>query len=97
MAFYLKEKKNLLEIKKQDDTPIKMAVRLIYRWMYAAKQDKNPYVAILHINYAVGNSILLGEMFPPGIVRSITGVDPYYLHLEASKVQDKIQKKLKLR
>ena len=36
------------------NTQIKILVRQIGRWSLAAKQDKSPFIAVLHANYAAG-------------------------------------------
>ncbi len=39
------------------------AIRQTKRWLFAAKQDANPYVAMLHANYAVGNIDLMRQLW----------------------------------
>ena len=73
---------------------IDQGVRQIKRWLFAAKQDRNLGVALLHVNYAVGNIDMLIQMVPYEQVKKTTGVDMFLLHKKATALQDKIQSRI---
>lgn len=74
---------------------VKQAVRQILRWRFAALQNKNPYVALLHSNYFAGNIDLVRQLWSDETVKKITGQDMLSLWKEATILQDKYQNELK--
>lgn len=72
---------------------IKIALRQIERWMYAAAVDTNAAIALLHANYAVGDLDLLRQMVSDDIVIRETGKNPQVLLAQAIKLQDSAQKR----
>lgn len=73
---------------------IRIAIRQIKRWSFASIQDKNPGIALLHANYAVGDLSMLREMVNDNKIKKATGIDPFKLHLQTINLQDKAQTKL---
>lgn len=73
---------------------IRRAVRQVERWLFAARQDRHPGVALLHANYAVGDLDLLRQLYEDADVRRVTGRDPPVLLAEASRLQDEAQANL---
>lgn len=73
---------------------IKMAVRQIKRWIFAAKQDRHPGIAFLHASYAVGDLDMLRQVVSDNIVINVTGMSPFELHREATQLQDKAQNRM---
>ena len=73
---------------------IKKGVRQIERWMLAVKQDRNPGIALLHANYAVGNLDMLRQMVSDNEVIKVTGKNPLQLMARATRLQDIAQKKV---
>lgn len=75
---------------------MKIAIRQTTRWLYAAKQDKSPLVAMLHANYAVGNIDLMRQMWTDAEIAAGTGYDIHALVKDAQQVQDAAQRRLGL-
>jgi len=67
---------------------INIAVRQIKRWLYAAEQDKDPYVKYLHATYAVGDIDLLREMASDMEIMKSTNVDLLNIRAKAIRIQD---------
>jgi len=76
------------------DHSIQISMRQITRWMKAAKQDNHPGVMVLHINYAMGNIVMLREMVNDQRIKKVTGIDPFDLYAKIATIQDKAQNKL---
>ncbi len=70
---------------------IQMAVRQIERWIYAAENDKDPRIRLLHSNYAIGNIDMLRQMTTDEQIKAATGKVALELWARATKVQDKAQ------
>jgi len=68
---------------------IRMAVRQIDRWVYAAEHDVDPRIRLLHANYAVGNIDMLRQMTTNDQVKKVTGVNVLELWARATRAQDK--------
>lgn len=73
---------------------IKMAVRQIKRWIFAAKQDRHPGIAFLHASYAVGDLDMLRQVVSDNVVIDVTRINPFELHKEATQLQDEAQDKM---
>lgn len=73
---------------------IGQAVRQIERWMFAVTQDRNPGVALLHANYAVGDLDMLRQMTSNGAVMRVTGKSMLEMLKRATKLQDMAQRRL---
>ncbi len=76
------------------DEAIKQAIRQIERWIFAAKQDKHPGIALLHANYAVGDLDMLRQMYSDIEIANVSGRNALYLLREATALQDKAQKEV---
>lgn len=70
---------------------IRRAVRQVERWLFAARQDRHPGVALLHANYAAGDLDLLRQLYEDADVKRVTGRDMLALLAEASRLQDEAQ------
>ena len=57
------------------------------RWAVAARQDQEPFVKLLHANYAMGYVLALRQVASDQEVLRKIGVDPYALEREVSVVQ----------
>lgn len=77
-----------------EEDAIKQGIRQVKRWLYASKQDKNPGIALLHANYAVGNIDMFLQMYHPNTILKYTKDDIYELYREATKLQDEAQKRV---
>ncbi len=73
---------------------INIAMRQIDRWIKAAKQDKHPGVMMLHINYAMGDLVMLREMTDDKSIEIATGVNPFKLYAKITNLQDLAQSRL---
>lgn len=76
------------------DVPVPAILRSVNRFAFAAAQDRNPVVAFLHINYAIGNLNLLFEAVGKGAVQAQSHADINRLHINMLKFQDQVQRKL---
>ncbi len=70
------------------DDSIRMAVRQIQRWIYAAEHDADVRIRLLHANYAVGNIDMLRQMTTNDTVAKATGVNVLELWARATRAQD---------
>lgn len=78
-----------------DPVPLmKTALRQTTRWLFAAKQDANPFVAMLHANYAVGNIDLIRQLWSDAEVVAATGHDITALAKDAAQMQDVVKRQL---
>ncbi len=68
---------------------IRMAVRQIDRWVYAAEHDADPRIRLLHANYAVGNIDMLRQMTTNDQVKKSAGVNVLELWARATRAQDR--------
>ena len=68
---------------------IRMVVRQIDRWVYAAEHDADPRIRLLHANYAVGNIDMLRQMVTDGAIEKVSGVRILELWARATRAQDK--------
>lgn len=84
----------MIRIKQSRKKVIAQAIRQVERWIFAAEQDKNTGIALLHANYAVGNIDMLRQMYTDKEIEHYTGKEPLDLLLRATLLQDKAQSKL---
>lgn len=75
---------------------INIAIRQVKRWLYAAEQDKDPYVQLLHSTYAIGDIDLLREITSDMEIIKAANIDILSLRTKAIKLQDTAQQLLKL-
>lgn len=101
LIFFLSVNKNLLnQISSTTNSPnrindvIKILVRQSARWAAAAKQDKNPLIAVLHSNYAAGYLWALKDITSSQEVKSITNIDLKTLEKKITQIQDNTTKHL---
>ena len=57
------------------------------RWAVAARQDLEPFIKLLHANYAMGYVLALRQVASDQEVFSKIGLDAYALELEIRQVQ----------
>jgi hypothetical protein len=70
------------------DETIRILARQAARWATASQQDANPFIAMLHANYAVGYVTALRQVANDADVRRVTGYDAAQLDAEVAKIQD---------
>ncbi len=76
------------------DDSIRMAVRQIQRWIYAAERDADVRIRLLHANYAVGNIDMLRQMTTNDMVAKATGANVLELWARATRAQDGATKEI---
>lgn len=84
----------MLRLSGVEDDRIQIVVRQIKRWMYAVKQDKDKYVALLHSNYAVADIDMLTQMYSDEEIFKATKESRLWLWKEAVRLQDEAQKNI---
>ena len=57
------------------------------RWAVAARQDLEPFIKLLHANYAMGYVLALRQVASDQEVMMKTGVDPHQLERQIADVQ----------
>lgn len=77
-----------------DKDAIRLSMRQTLRWRFAALQNRNPYVALLHANYLAGNLDLMRQIWSDEEIKEATGQDMIKLWRDATELQDKYQKEL---
>jgi len=73
---------------------IKTLIRQSARWSFAAKQDKNPIISVLHANYGAGYLWALKDIATDTEIERIGNIDILRFRDEIVKVQDEANKKL---
>lgn len=73
---------------------IKTLIRQSARWSFAAKQDKNPIISVLHANYGAGYLWALKDIATDTEIESVGNIDILRFRDEIVKVQDEANKKL---
>ena len=66
--------KDMEKTHKNMDEEIKTLVRQAARWSSAAKQDKNPMIAVLHSNYGAGFLWALKDIATQDQIEKATGI-----------------------
>ena len=74
---------------------IQLAIRQIDRWMFASKQDRNPGIALLHANYAVGDLDMLRQAASDIEINNTTGRNSLALFHKAIVLQDHAQERVR--
>jgi hypothetical protein len=74
------------------NTQIKILVRQIGRWCLAAKQDKSPFIAVLHANYAAGFYWALLDIASKDQIERATNMDFDIITKLVMGVQDSASK-----
>lgn len=67
---------------------IRALFRQTVRWATAAKQDREPLVAVLHANYGVAYALALRQVASDAEIRAVTGHDGKALEDRVVAVQD---------
>ena len=67
---------------------IKTLVRQSARWTTAARQDNNPFIAVLHANYGAAYLWALKDIATSQEMADIAGIDPIKFEREISNTQD---------
>ena len=73
---------------------IKTFIRQAARWSSAAKQDKNPIIAVLHANYGAGYLWALKDIATDNEIEKIGGIEIFKFRDEIVAIQDKANKEL---
>ena len=76
------------------DDIIKTLVRQSARWTTAARQDNNPYIAVLHANYGAGYLWALKDFATSQEIERAGGVDPIKFEREITSTQDYVSRNL---
>ena len=76
------------------DEEIKTLVRQAARWSSAAKQDKNPMIAVLHSNYGAGFLWALKDIATQDQIEKATGIKLLEFEKEVTDAQDGAIKKM---
>jgi hypothetical protein len=76
------------------DGIIQTLTRQAARWSTAAKQDKNPMVAVLHANYGAGYLWALKDIATSEQIKNAAGIDILVFEKEITTVQDAATKKM---
>ncbi len=76
------------------DSIIQTLVRQSARWSLAAKQDKNPLIAVLHANYGAGYLWALKDIANDEQIKTATGVNMSDFTKKIVAIQDSVTKKL---
>ena len=79
---------------KNMEKEIKTLVRQAARWSSAAKQDKNPMIAVLHSNYGAGFLWALKDIATQEQIEQATGIELLKFEKEITSVQDGAIKKM---
>lgn len=97
-TFFLLEIRNKCFIKNNSKTQLQnnilKLVRQSARWSTAAKQDKNPLIAVLHSNYGAGYLWALKEIASNDQIEQAANIDISKFENEIINVQDQITKRL---
>lgn len=78
-----------LERNDNRNSHIHTLIRQTARWAIASEQDKNPLIAVLHANYAVGYLSALKEIATDKEIEKITGLDIIQFQRNIQTIQDK--------
>ena len=76
------------------DGIIQTLVRQAARWSTAAKQDKNPMIAVLHANYGAGYLWALKDIATSEQIKKAAGVDLLVFEKEITTIQDVATKRM---
>jgi hypothetical protein len=88
----------ILLVKKEDnnfkrDSSL-ILLRQAARWSLASIQDMNPFIAVLHANYAAGYLWALKDIYTDLEIKNYTGIDMKEFILLIVKNQDIVSKRL---
>jgi hypothetical protein len=88
----------ILLVKKEDnnfkrDSSL-ILLRQAARWRLASIQDMNPFIAVLHANYAAGYLWALKDIYTDLEIKNYTGIDMKEFILLIVKNQDIVSKRL---
>lgn len=68
-------------------------IRQTARWAVASQQDKNPLIAVLHANYAVGFLSALKQITTDTEIERVTGLDILKFERMIYSIQDSANRK----
>lgn len=83
--------------KKQNDLNKKQMMltllRQMARWSVASIQDENPFVAVLHANYAAGYLWAIKDIFTENEIKIVSGLDLHTIEESIVNNQDLVSRK----
>lgn len=79
------------------DEAIRVLVRQALRWLTAARQDREPAVAVLHSDYARAAVDHLRQIAPDDEIRRVARIDPIALERATTAAQDAATARLLVR
>ena len=71
-----------------DPSIIHTLTRQTARWAIASQQDKSPFIALLHANYAAGYLWALKDIASTEDIKNVTGINMLDLEKRIIKIQD---------
>ena len=86
------QKNSIIERELNDE--IKTLVRQASRWSTAAKQDKNPMIAVLHANYGAGYLWALKDIATQNQIEKAAGIELLKFEKEITSIQDQVTKRM---
>src|SRR3990167_1087750 len=77
-----------------DAKTVKTLMRQTLRWLVAARQDREPVIAVLHANYAAGYIAALRQVASDAEIQHFTGVEAIKLEASVIAAQDRATERL---